>query len=177
MHHTLRFYSRNRESALRLYIFLAKWTRIPLIGWFVRLVGNTWGRNLEGAYALTTAEAEGVIDAASDLALGPCTCRQVFGNCDHPLQAEIMLGTSGNVFISERQEDYRPITKDEAKEIIRQSHERGLLHSIIKCRDDFYAICNCCTCCCVPLRLKQQYGIGRALARHPDIVGHFQGSC
>jgi len=176
MHHTLRFYSRNREQALRLYIFLAKWTRIPLVGRIVRLVGNAWGRNLEGAYALSTAEAIAVIDAAGGLALGPCTCRQVFGNCDHPVQAEIMLGVSGNVFIEDRPEDYREITKDEAKEIIRLSHRQGLVHSIIKCRQDFYAICNCCCCCCVPLRLKKDYGIGRALVRHADVVGLFKGS-
>lgn len=175
MHHSLRFYSRNREQALRLYIFLARWTRLPLVGWFVRLVGNAWGRNLEGAYVLTASEAEQVIDAAGGLALGPCTCRQVFANCDHPIQAEIMLGVSGNVFIDERSDDYRRITKDEAKEVIRESHRRGLVHSIIKCRDDFYSICNCCTCCCVPLRLKQ-YGIGNALVRHPDVVGLFRQS-
>ena len=87
-----------------------------------------------------------------------------------------MLGTSGNVFIAERPGDYREITKDEAKEVIRESHRRGLVHSIIKCRDDFYAICNCCTCCCVPLRLKKQYGIGNALVRHPDVVGLFRRS-
>lgn len=176
MHHTLRFYSRNREQALRLYIFLARWTRLPLIGRFVRLVGNAWGRNLEGAYVLTTAEAEGVIDAAGGLALGPCTCRQVFDNCDHPIEAEIMLGVSGNAFVSQRPGDYREITRDEAKEVIRDSHRRGLVHSIIRYRDDFYSICNCCTCCCVPLRLKQRYGIGGALVRHPDIVGLFRQS-
>jgi len=138
------------------------------------MVGNAWGHNLEGAYALTVAEAEEVIDAAAELALGPCACRQVFGNCDHTIEAEIMLGMSGNVFVDERPGDYREITKDEAREIIRESHRRGLVQSIIKCRDDFYAICNCCTCCCVPLRLKQQYGIGRALERHPDVVGLFR---
>ncbi len=174
MHHTLRFYSRNRESALRLYIFFAKWTRLPLFGRLIRLIGNTWGSNLEGSYLLTTVEANEVIDAAADLALGPCTCRQVFANCDHPRQSEIMLGMSGNVFIDERPSDYREITKGEAKEIIRDSHRRGLIHSIIKCRDNFYAICNCCTCCCVPLRLEQQYGIGGAMSRHPDVVERFR---
>jgi len=38
----------------------------------------------------------------------------------------------------------------------------------------FYAICNCCSCCCVPLRLKKEYGIGNALVRSDDIVREFK---
>jgi len=85
-----------------------------------------------------------------------------------------MLGLSGNVFIEERPQDYQEISKEKAREILRQCHERGLIHTIIKCREDYYAICNCCSCCCVPLRLSRQYGIGNALTRSDDIVGKFR---
>ena len=170
MHHSLRLYSRHREFALKFYMFWARWTKIPLIGRLVRWVANTWGRNMEGGYLLTTDEAEEIVDIAEGLALGPCTCRETFGNCDNPINAEIMLGLNGNVFVEERPQDYREISREEAKDILRQSHRRGLIHTIIKCRQDYYAICNCCSCCCVPLRLSKQYGIGRALSRSGDIV-------
>ena len=62
------------------------------------------------------------------------------------------------------------ITKGQAREILRQCNVNGLIHTIIKCRQDFYAICNCCSCCCVPLRLNKQYGIGNALVRKSNIV-------
>jgi hypothetical protein len=174
MHHSLRFYSKHRELFLRYYIFQAKWTAIPVIGGLVRKVANLYGGRLHGAYLLSPGEAERVVDSASELALGPCTCRQVFRNCDNPIEAEIMVGLSRNAFISERPDEYRHITKDVAKEILKRCHQRGLIHTIIKCRQDFYAICNCCSCCCVPLRLNKKYGIGRALTRSDSIVDDFR---
>jgi len=46
--------------------------------------------------------------------VGPCTCREVFKNCDNPINVEIMLGVSSKVFVTEKPEDYREITSDEA---------------------------------------------------------------
>ncbi len=174
MHHSLKLYSRNREWALRFYLFGAKLTSLPLIGWVVRRVANAYGRNMESACLLTTAEAEDIVGLASGLAVGPCTCREVSGKCDNPVNTEIMLGSNSNAFVAERPADYREITAAEARDILRQCHQKGLIHSIVRCRQDFYAICNCCSCCCVPLRLSRQYGIGSALTRHPDIVGEFR---
>ncbi len=174
MHHSLRLYSRHREFFLKYYIFQAKWTKIPLIGRLVRWVANTYGRNMEGGYLLTPTEAEEIVDCSEGLALGPCTCRAVFGNCDNPLNAEIMVGLSRNAFVEERQHDYQEITRQEAKNILKQCHQKGLIHTIIKCRQDFYAICNCCSCCCVPLRLSKEYGIGNAITRGNDIVREFR---
>ena len=148
MHHTLRLYSRHREFALKFYMFWARWTRLPLLGRLVRWVANSWGRNLEGAYLLTTDEAEEIVDISEKLAVGPCACRELYGKCDNPVDAEIMLSLNGNVFIEERPQDYREISKHEAREILRDCHERGLVHTIISCRGNYYAICNCCTCCC-----------------------------
>ena len=174
MHHTLRFYSRYRESVLRFYMFGARLTRIPLLGRLVRWVANTWGNNLEGAYVLTPDEAAEVVDASEKLMVGPCTCRQVYHNCDNPINVEIMLSLDANIFVEERPDEYREISKEEAKEILRDCHQRGLIHNIVRCRGDFYAICNCCSCCCVPLRLRNQYGIGSALGRRNDIVKVFR---
>ncbi len=174
MHHSLKLYSRHRELILRYYIFQAKWTKIPLIGKLVRKVANTYGRNMEGAYLLTPNEAEEIVDSSAGLALGPCTCRTVFRNCDNPINAEIMVGLSRNVFIEERPHDYQEITKQEAKDVLRQCHQRGLIHTIVKCRQDFYAICNCCSCCCVPLRLGKEYSIGNAITRSDDIIREFK---
>jgi len=176
MHHTLKLYSRHRESALKFYMFWAAWTRFPLVGPLIRWVANLWVQSLEGAYMLSPREAEEIVDLAEGLAVGPCTCREVFGNCDRPRDVEIMLGLTRNAFVEERPDEYREISSDEAKDILRQCREQGLIHSVVKCRDDFYAICNCCACCCVPLRLRNEYRIGNALARHPDIVSVFRES-
>lgn len=173
MHHSFRFYSRYREWFLRYYIFQARWTRIPILGRGVAKVASVYGKKGSGAYLLTPDEADEIVDNSEGLALGPCTCRVVFGNCDSPTNTEIMVGLSCNVFIEERPHDYREITKQEAKEVLRQCRRNGLVHTIIKCRKDFYAICNCCSCCCVPVRLKKEYGIGSALSRSDDILREF----
>ena len=174
MHHSLRLYSKHRELFLKLYIFGGRCTKLPIIGKLVRGIANVYGRNMEGAYLLTTDEAEEIVDTAEGVSLGPCACRAVFRNCDNPINTEIMVGLSRNVFIEERPHDYCEITKQEAKDILRQCHQRGLIHTLIKCRQDFYAICNCCSCCCVPLRLSEKYGIGNALARSDNIVREFK---
>ncbi len=174
MHHSLRLYSRYRELFLRYYIFQAKWTRIPLVGKVVRRVANLYGKKVSRAYRLTLDEANEIVDISEGLALGPCTCRAVFRNCDNPINTEIMVGLSRNIFIDERPHDYREITKQEAKDILRQCHQSGLIHTIVKCRQDFYAICNCCSCCCVPLRLSRKYGIGNALTKNNDIIREFK---
>ena len=174
MHHSLRIYSRYRELFLKYYIFQAKWTKIPLVGRLVRRVANLYGKKASRAYLLTLDEANEIVDISEGLTLGPCTCRVVFRNCDNPINAEIMVGLSRNIFIDERPHDYREITKQEARDILRQCHQSGLIHTIIECKKHFYAICNCCTCCCVPLRLNKKYGISNALARSDDIVAEFK---
>jgi len=174
MHHSLRLYSRHRESVLRYYIFIARWTKIPLIGGLVRGVANLYGKKGSAAYLLTLNEAEEIVDSSEGLALGPCDCRSVFKNCDNPIDTEIMVGLSQNIFVKDRPHNYREITKQEAKDVLRQCHQMGLIPTIVKCRQDFYAICNCCSCCCVPLRLSKEYGIGNALTRRDDIVKAFE---
>lgn len=174
MHHSLKVYSKHREMFLRYYIFQAKWTKIPLVGRLVRWVANVYGNRASGAYLLSPDEAAEIIDISEGVALGPCTCRAVFRNCDNPIDTEIMVGLSRNVFMEEHPHDYREISKETAKDILKECHRRGLIHTIVKCRKDFYAICNCCACCCVPLRLNRNYGIGNALKRSDDIVQRFR---
>lgn len=174
MHHALQLYSKNRNKVLRFYMFGARCTRIPLAGRLARWLANFYGRKGSNAYLLTTAEAEQIVDIAKGVAVSPCTCRTVFKNCDNPVNVELLLGPTRHIFMEHIPHDSHEVSKDEAKEILQDCHKRGLIHTIIKCRGDYYAICNCCNCCCVPLRLKKQYGVGNALKRHEDIVGEFK---
>jgi len=173
-HHTLKLYSHNRPSLLRLYIFFAALTRIPLAGRLVRWLANAYGRDMHRVYLLNPAEALELVNAANGLALGVCDCRRVFRNCDNPIYAEILLGPTRHIMLEAMPEDAREISREEAALVLDENHRRGLIFTIAKCRGDFYAICSCCSCCCVPLRLSRQYGIGEAMARHKDIVKEYR---
>jgi len=173
MHHTLKFYGEHRDWIVRLYMFFGSWTRIPLVGHLVRWVGNKYG-GLHSACLLTPAEAEELVTIAEGVAVAPCTCRKLFHNCDNPIDVEILVGPSRHVSLEAMAKDTRVIAKEKAIEILRDSHRRGLIFTLAKCRGDYYAICSCCNCCCVPLRLNKLYGIGNAVHRHEDIVGEFR---
>ena len=174
MHHSLKLYGGHRRWTIRLYMFFGAWTKIPLIGRLVRWVANLYGKNMHAAYLLTLREAEELLDIAEGVASARCTCRDVYGKCDNPIDNEILLGPSRHVLLETMPDDSCETEKDKAREVLKDSHRRGLILTILKCRGDFYAICSCCSCCCVPLRLNKKYGIGNVLIRHRDIVEEFR---
>jgi hypothetical protein len=174
MHHSLRFYGEHQHRLIHLYISLAGLTKIPLIGRIVRWIANTYAVLGHSGYYLTLSEAEQIVDIARSVSLGPCSCRREFHNCNYPLMSEIVLGDAASDIYSARIKELQEISKLEAKEILRQAHRDRLTHSIMRCGDHFYAICNCCNCCCVPTRLRQEYGIGHALVRNANVVQDFQ---
>jgi hypothetical protein len=174
MHHTLKFYNANRTFILRFYMFGARCTRIPLIGGLARKISNVYARSEHRAYLLTPAEAKELIAISPAIASSKCTCRTMYHKCDNPRDNEILLAPSKHVLLETMPEGGQEITQEKAKEILADSQRRGLVMTIIKCRGDYYAICSCCSCCCIPLRFSKQYGIGEALQRHKDIVKEFR---
>jgi hypothetical protein len=174
MHHTLKLYSANRRNVLRFYMLFAGLTRFPLLGRLARRAANAYGRSLHRAYLLTPEEALELVNVAGGLAVTACDCRRTFKKCENPVNTEIMLGPARHAMMEAMPKDSREISREEAAEILRRNQRRGLIFTIIKCRGDFYAICSCCSCCCVPLRLSKKYGIGEALVRHKDIVKEYR---
>jgi len=174
MHHTLGLYGKHQHRIIHLYIHLARLTRIPVIGSVMRWAANTYAKFGHSGYYLTLSEAEQIVDSAKSVSLGPCSCRAEFHKCEYPVMSEIVLENGSNEVYASRAKEFHQITSDEAKEILREAHKKRLTHSIMHCGDHFYAICNCCNCCCVPTRLKLQFGVGKALLRNPNVVKEFQ---
>jgi hypothetical protein len=173
MHHALRLYGQHQHRLIHLYLSLARLTRIPLIGRLVRWTANTYAVHGHSGYYLTLSEAEQIVDIARNVSLGPCSCRKEFHNCDHSVMSEIVLGNGSSEVYATRVKEFRQLSKEEAKEMLRQAHRERLTQSIMRCGDHFYAICSCCNCCCVPTRLRQQYGVGQALVRNANVVQDF----
>jgi hypothetical protein len=174
MHHTLRLYGQHQHRLIHLYIYLANVTRVPLIGRLARWIANTYAVHGHSGYYLTLSEAEQIVDIAKSVSLGPCSCRREFHNCNQPIMSEIVLGNGSAEIYSKRQKEFRQISRVEAKQILRKAHGQRLTQSIMRCGDHFYAVCSCCNCCCVPTRLRQQFGVGKALVRNLNVVRDFQ---
>jgi ferredoxin len=81
-----------------------------------------------------------------------CPCRAVRPNPCQPLDVCLIVGEPFATFIAEHHpRRSRWITSQEAIEILRAEDERGHVHHAFfkdAMLGRFYAICNCCACCC-----------------------------
>ena len=81
-----------------------------------------------------------------------CPCRSARENPCLPLDVCLVIGDPFASFIHEHQpERSRWITRDEAIAILQAEDERGHVHHAFfkdAMLERFYAICNCCDCCC-----------------------------
>jgi ferredoxin len=60
----------------------------------------------------------------------------------------------------------RRITPDEALQIMQEEDDRGHIHTAwfkTAMLDRFYAICNCCSCCCLGMKLRNELGMKNLL--------------
>ena len=121
---------------------------------------------------LVQEDAAELVRNARNLAVTTCVCRKSMKRCDAPLEVCLQLNKGADYTI--KRGTGRKIDIDEALKILRISEEAGLVHTTDNRAGNVNVICNCCTCCCVPLRLSKQYGIGDALTRHPNILQEFK---
>jgi Pyruvate/2-oxoacid:ferredoxin oxidoreductase delta subunit len=81
-----------------------------------------------------------------------CPCRMARENPCLPLDVCLVVGEPFAGFVLEHHPDRaRAITSAEAADILQAEHERGhVQHAFFKdaMLGRFYAICNCCSCCC-----------------------------
>jgi len=81
-----------------------------------------------------------------------CPCRAARPNPCNPLDVCLILGEPFAGFVQEHHPHRsRRITQKEAVDILQAEHERGHVHHAFfkdAMLGRFYAICNCCKCCC-----------------------------
>lgn len=85
-----------------------------------------------------------------------CPCRASRPNPCLPLDVCLVVGEPFASFVSEHHpQRSRWISQDEAVEILSKERERGHVHHAFfkdAMLGRFYAICNCCSCCCGAMR-------------------------
>ena len=86
-----------------------------------------------------------------------CPCRAARSNPCQPLDVCLVVGEPFASFIAEHHPHRsRWITSQEAVEILRAEDERGHVHHAFfkdAMLGRFYAICNCCACCCGAMQI------------------------
>ena len=96
-----------------------------------------------------------------------CICRKeqkLLGNdCGKPqancLSMSLKEGGFGIDYVG------RVVDREEAERIMKEAADAGLVHATINITDDFYHVCNCCTCCCGMLRGTKQFNKPGVLAK------------
>jgi len=88
-----------------------------------------------------------------------CACRAARSNPCHPLDVCLVIGEPfASLIVESHPHRARWITPEEAVEILRAEDERGHAHHAFfkdAMLDRFYAICNCCSCCCGAMQAHQ----------------------
>jgi ferredoxin len=103
------------------------------------------------------SEAREIVSRVDNIYLRDCPCRKRQRACP-PDEWEVCL-----LFDAASQDDLcdaRPITPDEALALLRVTAERGTINQLFYTHEGrrVTEICNCCTCCCFPLRELEQKG-------------------
>jgi len=93
-----------------------------------------------------------VLEGPPDIAAYECYCRHSREKHCEPTQVCMVIGKPFVDFVMEHNPGKaRRLTTQDALDLLREEHERGHLHSAWfkdAMGDRFYAICNCCKCCC-----------------------------
>lgn len=82
------------------------------------------------------------------------------------------MGFSKEIY-ADTGDNFSEVSKVEAIKLMQRCREAGLISLMMQYRGHYYAICNCCVCCCVLFRLKRNYGIEYAISRDTGIVSSY----
>ena len=117
----------------------------------VRVEEDVELRDLETVLPYPTAR-DIVLKNPDHIAVLDCPCRSARDNPCMPLDVCMIVGEPFASFILEHHPDRaRSLSRDQAIALLNQEHERGHVHHAFfkdAMLGRFYAICNCCGCCC-----------------------------
>lgn len=81
-----------------------------------------------------------------------CPCRAARENPCTPVDVCLVVGEPfASIVLMTQPDRSRKITQEQAASILQEEHDRGHVHHVFfkeALLDRYYAICNCCSCCC-----------------------------
>ncbi len=164
---------------LRFINFLAHQTRIPIFGkMFIKPIIKTYYYNIHpNSFILPRVEIEEIIKNSYSLYVDPCVCRTLHENCDNPIYTCIRINYPAEI---RQKETGQYLSKNDAITILNNARKHGVILTIEQCLRPYqYNICMCCTCCCLPKKLRYEFGVDvyRAGPYIPEIEEQECKSC
>jgi len=118
--------------------------------------------------------AEQMIESAKSWGVRECICKKQQELLDNPCK----YGVSKCIQLHPRKEHIfddtdltESITKEEALGFLREAEDAGLIHCSLNTQKDHLYICNCCECCCLPMR-----GLTKWEQPHSFVRSNYQAS-
>lgn len=169
---------------INAYVKFARKTLLPRLS----RREDQWLENRYHAKVLTEVEAEAIITVKRDVDLHKvsdqmipyteardivikqphaiatidCACRSASENPCHPKNVCMIIGQPFVDFVMDQNPSAHRLSEKEALQLLKEEHERGHVHAAWfkdACIGRFYAICNCCKCCCTGVKGMKEYGM------------------
>ena len=152
-----------------------KWLKKNLISYASKVIPI--GESLDNVkHIIPSQQAMQILKQARLITVAKCVCREHYKNCDNPLEVCFILNESGEKWIEKGLS--RKIDLDEAKTILKQANQNGLVHlTLYKPDHEVYALCSCCSCCCHDLQLVMKYGKDYVLTKSDYIARDDPDKC
>ncbi len=112
--------------------------------------------------------ASAIIERGRSFAVNDCICKKQMSllgrECSMPREVCLAVSDTPGYF-DNHPIVKRTITREDARDILRQAEEAGLVHMTGNTQKGHYFICNCCGCCCVQL-MAARFGIPGTVNAH-----------
>jgi len=123
-----------------------------------------------------------ILNNPGSIAVGTCPCRAVSESSCLPPPQEVclFLGDPYASFIAHHNPHYRKISQEEAVKILEFSHEKGFVQTAYfekAAGNRLDAICNCCDCCCLGIKMWNLLGGAVPLLAPSGYVSEVNDDC
>ena len=154
----LKKHLKNTVDVVRFSYMMGQLAVKPIIGPLIRKSLELHYRYIHTNSVVVPIDvAKDIIRNTTDIAVSPCVCRTVRGNCDNPINTCFGLNFYGSL---KRKAGERGVSKEECLAVADMAHERNLIAVVESCVQPYQDnLCFCCPCCCMPLTLKTQYHV------------------
>ncbi|UCB59626.1 MAG: 4Fe-4S binding protein [Candidatus Bathyarchaeota archaeon] len=128
-------------------------------------------------HILSLVEMKDILEEASVISVGECGCRTRVKTCDAPLDVCLSLDEAANDAI--KRGSAKKVSLKRALEVLKRSHDAGLVHITYTFKDDERPryVCSCCSCCCHSMSGLVRFRIPEAVVASKYVVTHNYETC